>query len=165
MDDYDLTIEDCLAFQVKGFGDTREPLGPVMTVAGENFDLTAIEVRLNPIAVVFDFVNPLFSRRGFAFRLASWGLTKPGIGLRGTKLTFIKDQKYKSTYRYCMLDEKFNKERAKLVRDLASRADPFIKRRLMDLLSRYEGGKTSGRLPTVSMNDADRSDSAASEEH
>jgi len=64
-----------------------------------------------------------------------------------------------------MLDEKFNKERAKLVRDLTSRTDPFIKRRLMDLLSRYEGVKTSGRLPTVSMNDADRSDSAASEEH
>ncbi|MFB9269696.1 hypothetical protein ACFFWD_42395 [Bradyrhizobium erythrophlei] len=30
------------------------------------------------------------------------------------------------------------KQRAKMVRDLASRADPFIKRRLLDLAARYE---------------------------
>ncbi|MET3844075.1 hypothetical protein [Bradyrhizobium sp. OAE829] len=38
-----------------------------------------------------------------------------------------------------MLTDDFKKERASLVRDLADRADdPFIKRRLLDLVSRYE---------------------------
>ena len=37
-----------------------------------------------------------------------------------------------------MLDEKFDKQRASLVRKLADRADPFIRRRLLALVSRYE---------------------------
>ena len=38
-----------------------------------------------------------------------------------------------------MLDEHFRKQRASMVRDLAARADPYIKRRLLDLAERYEG--------------------------
>lgn len=38
-----------------------------------------------------------------------------------------------------MLDEDFRKQRASLVRELAARADPFIRRRLLDLAARYEG--------------------------
>ena len=38
-----------------------------------------------------------------------------------------------------MLEEKFRAERASLLRNLASQADPFIKRRLLDLAKRYEG--------------------------
>lgn len=37
-----------------------------------------------------------------------------------------------------MLDQKFRSDRAKLVRGLADKADPFIKRRLLDLVRRYE---------------------------
>ena len=38
-----------------------------------------------------------------------------------------------------MLDEEFKKQRALTVRDLAEKAaDPFIKRRLLDLVARYE---------------------------
>ena len=37
-----------------------------------------------------------------------------------------------------MLDDEFNTKRAALVRDLADRADPFTKRRLLALISRYE---------------------------
>ena len=38
-----------------------------------------------------------------------------------------------------MLDEEFKKQRARTVRDLAEKAaDPFIKRRLLDLVARYE---------------------------
>ena len=40
-----------------------------------------------------------------------------------------------------MLDEDFNKERAKFLHELALGADPFIKRRLLDLAKRYEGPK------------------------
>ena len=44
-----------------------------------------------------------------------------------------------------MLDEHFRKQRASMVRDLAARADPYIKRRLLDLVARYEGPE---RRPT-----------------
>jgi hypothetical protein len=37
-----------------------------------------------------------------------------------------------------MLDQHFRKQRAGMVRDLATRADPFIKRRLLDLAALYE---------------------------
>jgi hypothetical protein len=53
-----------------------------------------------------------------------------------------------------MLDEEFKKERARTVRGLAERAnDPFIKGRLLDLISRYEdgGSKTPTRLMPVDL--------------
>lgn len=37
-----------------------------------------------------------------------------------------------------MLDDEFNRERAKVLRDLAEHADPFIRRRLLNLAERYE---------------------------
>ncbi|MGV7215217.1 hypothetical protein [Bradyrhizobium sp. UFLA05-112] len=37
-----------------------------------------------------------------------------------------------------MLDDEFNKQRATILRDLAEQADPFIKRRLLKLVERYE---------------------------
>jgi hypothetical protein len=40
-----------------------------------------------------------------------------------------------------MLDDEFNKQRAKVLRDLAEQADPFIKRRLLQLVERYEPGR------------------------
>ena len=52
-----------------------------------------------------------------------------------------------------MLDDKFNRERAELIRKLATMADPFIKRRLADLVSRYEKPQTPKRLPLVSIGD------------
>jgi hypothetical protein len=55
-----------------------------------------------------------------------------------------------------MLDEEFNKRRANLIRELAGRADPFIKRRLLDLVSRYEKGPTRTRpLPPILINSQD----------
>lgn len=49
-----------------------------------------------------------------------------------------------------MLDDEFNQQRARLVRDLASRADPFIKRRLLDLAFRYEKAQPKTKpLPLV----------------
>jgi hypothetical protein len=37
-----------------------------------------------------------------------------------------------------MLDDEFNKQRAKILRDLAEQADPFIKSRLLKLVECYE---------------------------
>ena len=53
-----------------------------------------------------------------------------------------------------MLDEEFKKQRARTVRDLAEKAkDPFIKGRLLDLISRYEvgGSKTATKLTPVDL--------------
>jgi hypothetical protein len=38
--------------------DGREAVGPIMTVAGEAADPRAIPAHHQPVAVVFDFVNP-----------------------------------------------------------------------------------------------------------
>jgi hypothetical protein len=47
-----------------------------------------------------------------------------------------------------MLDEQFKKQRAQTVRDLAEKAnDPFIKRRLLDLATRYEDGAPKTPTP------------------
>ena len=42
-----------------------------------------------------------------------------------------------------MLDDEFNKQRAKILRELAERADPFIKKRLLNLVERYEPRRQS----------------------
>jgi hypothetical protein len=57
-----------------------------------------------------------------------------------------------------MLDDDFNKRRANLVRDLASRADPFTKRRLLDLALRYETRSAKTSPPPASMTGEDHSD-------
>jgi hypothetical protein len=58
-----------------------------------------------------------------------------------------------------MLDDEFNKQRASLVRDLASRADPFIKRRLLDLATRYEKRPVRTKpLPPISIGGRHTSD-------
>lgn len=43
---------------------------------------------------------------------------------------------------------KFIEERAKMVRSLADKADPFIKRRLLALAARYEAQLASPPRPT-----------------
>ena len=53
-----------------------------------------------------------------------------------------------------MLDPEFKKQRAQTVRELAEKAnDPFIKRRLLDLVSRYEddGPKTPTPLTPLDL--------------
>ena len=44
-----------------------------------------------------------------------------------------------------MLDEQFRKQRASLVRELAERADPFVRQRLLELAISYEKAE---RRPT-----------------
>ena len=49
-----------------------------------------------------------------------------------------------------MLDDEFKKHRARLVRDLAEKADPSTKRRLLDLAARYEPS-TPPRIPAANL--------------
>ncbi|MET3971938.1 hypothetical protein ACVWXN_000288 [Bradyrhizobium sp. i1.4.4] len=54
------------------------------------------------------------------------------------------------------MDHEFNKQRAIFVRDLADKADPFTRKRLIDLASRYDAGlpTRTGPLPLPSINES-----------
>src|SRR3954454_18095968 len=65
VDDYHLTIDNGLPLDVEGARNDREPVDPVMAVAGEGLPVVAVDVELDAVAVVFDFVNPLSARRSF----------------------------------------------------------------------------------------------------
>jgi hypothetical protein len=50
------------------------------------------------------------------------------------------------------MNEEFRKQRARTVRALADKADPFTKRRLLDLASRYEQPSRPVKpIPTVTI--------------
>ncbi len=53
-----------------------------------------------------------------------------------------------------MLDDDFNRQRALFIRELAGRADPFIKSRLLELAFRYEKPQTINQviLPPTTQN-------------
>jgi hypothetical protein len=56
------------------------------------------------------------------------------------------------------MNEDYFKEQAKRVRDIASLADPFTKKRLLALAERYDAAKPSPRrtaIPSVSINRED----------
>jgi hypothetical protein len=48
--------------------------------------------------------------------------------------------------RFAMNDD-FYKQRAREVRDIAAKADPFIKQRLLDLADRYDGKRNTSITP------------------
>jgi hypothetical protein len=48
------------------------------------------------------------------------------------------------------MDEKFLEQRLRLIRDLADKADPFIKRRLVDLANNYEAKLRPSRADVLS---------------
>lgn len=52
------------------------------------------------------------------------------------------------------VDEQFLRDRGKIVRDLADKADPFIKRRLLDLAEQYDRrvGRPSQATKTLPSN-------------
>jgi hypothetical protein len=58
-----------------------------------------------------------------------------------------------------MLDDNFNKQRARLVRNLATKADPFIKQRLFDLAKRYEMPAAARLLQLATLDGPDHANS------
>ena len=62
MHDYDFTVDDCLTREVERTGYQGEALGPVEPIAGVGLLLARVDVELDPIAVILDFVKPLVSR-------------------------------------------------------------------------------------------------------
>jgi hypothetical protein len=63
--------------------------------------------------------------------------------------------------RFVMNDD-FYKQRAREVRDIAAKADPFIKQRLLDLADRYDGKRRTSVTPLPSAPAAAQN---ASDEH
>jgi hypothetical protein len=57
-----------------------------------------------------------------------------------------------------MLDDEFNKQRAKILRDLAEQADPFIKKRLLNLVERYEPKRRPAPIDQRIASRGDRTD-------
>jgi hypothetical protein len=66
----------------------------------------------------------------------------PGVGLFGKKWYGGPLGKM----RFAMNDD-FYKPRAREVRDIAAKADPFIKQRLLDLADRYDGKRKTSVTP------------------
>jgi hypothetical protein len=63
-----------------------------------------------------------------------------------------------------MLDEQFRKQRASLVRELAERADPFVRQRLLELATSYEKAeRRPTRIATPTDLKLSRQDTQASE--
>ena len=65
--------------------------------------------------------------------------------------------------RFVMNDD-FYKQRAREVRDIAAKADPFIKQRLLDLADRYDGKRRTSvtalpSTPAAAQNPSDEHDS------
>jgi hypothetical protein len=58
-----LAVDDRLAGYRKGAGNFREAFGPVEPVTGIDFLPASVEMHLNPVTVVLDFVKPLFALR------------------------------------------------------------------------------------------------------
>jgi hypothetical protein len=78
--DDNLAIEDgALDRDIETFRDEVKAVGPVVTIAGEDFHLTLVEMNLEPIAVEFDFVNHLSPVGALSLSVASWGEINPGI--------------------------------------------------------------------------------------
>ena len=48
-----------------------------MTVPREDFDLAPIDMRLKPVAIVFDFVNPYLTRRSLGLQGGELGFNEP----------------------------------------------------------------------------------------
>jgi hypothetical protein len=56
------------------------------------------------------------------------------------------------------MNDDFYKQRAREVRDIAAKADPFIKQRLLDLADRYDGKRKTAITPSAPAAAANASD-------
>ena len=79
MDNDHLPINDGLAGDIEGAGYGGKTLGPVEAVPRKHAFFSGVDMELDAVAVVFDFVNPLCPLGALLFRVASWGMMNPGI--------------------------------------------------------------------------------------
>jgi hypothetical protein len=82
VDDHHLAIDDGFARDSESACDLGEAFGPVQPIAGEDLLASAVEMHLNAIAVVLDFMEPQVAFRRFGLQGCKLGLIKAGISIR-----------------------------------------------------------------------------------
>ena len=60
----------------------REPVGPVQPIAGEDLLSSAVEVDLDAVAIVLDFMKPLVALGSLRLQGGELGLNEPRHGLK-----------------------------------------------------------------------------------
>jgi hypothetical protein len=78
-DDY-FPVHDNLTWDVESACNDREPVDPVVAITGKSLAVVAVDMKLDAVAVVFDFVNPLSPRRRFHLRGRKLGADKARHG-------------------------------------------------------------------------------------
>ena len=77
MDDHHLAVDDGFARYGERAGNLGEALGPVQPVAGEDLLSSAVEMDLDAVAVVLDFMKPLVALGRFGLQRGKLGLNEP----------------------------------------------------------------------------------------
>ena len=80
MDDHYLAVDDGFAWNSERTGNLGEALGPIQSVAGEDLLPAAVEVDLNAVAVVLDFMKPLLALGRPGLQRCELGLNEPRHG-------------------------------------------------------------------------------------
>ena len=80
MDDHHLAIDDGFAGYGERAGNFGEALGPIQPVAGEDLLSSAVEMDLDAIAIVFDFMKPLVALGRPRLQRCKLGLNEPRHG-------------------------------------------------------------------------------------
>jgi hypothetical protein len=76
MDDHYFPVDDGLAGDIEGTEDDGEALRPVEASAGIGFRLSSVPMELDPVAVVFDLVEPLVARGSLRAKGGELGLNE-----------------------------------------------------------------------------------------
>ena len=80
MDDHHLAVDDGFAWNGERAGNLGKALGPVQPVAGEHLLSSAVEMDLDAIAVVLDFMKPLLALGRLGLQRGKLGLNEPRHG-------------------------------------------------------------------------------------
>ena len=74
---HNFPIDDGFAWNGQRAGNLREALGPVQAVAGEHFLSSPVEMDLNAVAVVLDFMKPQVALRRLGLQRGKLGFNEP----------------------------------------------------------------------------------------
>ena len=80
MDDHHFAVDDGFARYGERSGNLGEALGPIQPVAGEHLLSSAVEMDLDAIAVVLDFMKPQLALGRPGLQRCELGLNEPRHG-------------------------------------------------------------------------------------
>jgi hypothetical protein len=136
----------------RGAGNQENRL--VQSVAGEYLPSSPVQVDLDPVAVEFDFMEPLFAGGRLGFQGRKLGLNESRhLRFLGSQNPLTRTFNHTKTQRYgtttpvvyssfsefgANMDDEYFRDRALVVRTIADKADPFTKKRLLALADKYD---------------------------